>query len=62
MRWTVKYSKFDSIWDLAFPPHFMDDSEQFHEFTTMADVLAEAIEGWLPTMPAFYVSPAVDGY
>ena len=49
MRWQVKYSQRGYVWDLDFPPTLPDvTTDVFQGCGTMADVLAEAIEWWLP--------------
>ena len=46
MRWYVKYN-YNDLWDLNFPPQFMDERGEFSELDSMADVLAWAIEAWI---------------
>lgn len=45
MQWTVRYNPRGDVWDLNFPPQYMNtETEEFSQFETMADVLAEALE------------------
>ena len=48
MNWDVKYNAFGEVWHLKFPPHVLCfETDEFLEYETMADVLADAIQNFL---------------